>query len=91
MFNGDVVDLSVCACVCVLSSHTGIATLPEDKEANPVATACSECGTSKKTGELSCCVRGGDWFKNCGNPGDTKFDHTWAEGIEACKGKLVTD
>ena len=48
--------------------------------------ACSKCGTIKKSGELSCCVRGGDWFKNCGNPGDKKFDHTWSEGIQACSG-----
>ena len=26
------------------------------------------------------------WFKNCGDGGDTTFDHTWAEGIQACKG-----
>ena len=39
---------------------------------------------SKKLGKPSCCAFGGAWFKNCGNPGDIKFDHTWTEGIEAC-------
>ena len=46
---------------------------------------CDECGTIKKSGKLSCCARGGAWFKNCGDVGDTKFDHTWIEGIQACK------
>ena len=47
---------------------------------------CVTCGTIKKSGKRSCCARGGAWFKNCGDAGDTKFDHTWAEGIRACKG-----
>ena len=46
---------------------------------------CLECGTIKKSGKRSCCARGGAWFKNCGDVGDTKSDHTWAEGIQACK------
>ena len=49
---------------------------------------CSTCGTAKKSGKLSCCARGGAWFKNCGDVGGTQFDHTWAEGIQACKGLL---
>ena len=54
------------------------------------APSCSKCGANKKkAGQLSCCVKGGAWFKNCGDPGDSKFDHTWDEGIEACKGKFV--
>ena len=56
----------------------------------PNGLVCDNCGViNKKSGiKRSCCVRGGDWFKNCGNPGDSKFDHTWAEGIDACKSKL---
>ena len=50
---------------------------------------CVSCGTIKKSGKHSCCARGGSWFKNCGNVGDTKFDHTWFEGILACG--LVSD
>ena len=51
-----------------------------------VSLACSKCGTTKKSGRSSCCARGGAWFKNCGDAGDTKFDHSWTEGIQACKG-----
>ena len=49
-----------------------------------VTAACLKCGTLK-TGKRSCCARGGAWFKNCGDAGDTNVDHTWAEGIEACR------
>ena len=40
----------------------------------------------KNSDKLSCCSRGATWFKNCGDLGDTKFDHTWADGIGACEG-----
>ena len=46
---------------------------------------CPKCGLGKKSGTFSCCARGGAWFKKCGDVGDTQFDHTWAEGIQACK------
>ena len=49
---------------------------------------CPVCGTSKKSGKRSCCARGGAWFKNCGDVGDTKLDHTWAEGVQACESTL---
>ena len=45
---------------------------------------CFKCGTVKKSGKLSCCARGGSWFKNCGDSGDSKFEHTWVEGVQAC-------
>ena len=45
---------------------------------------CSKCGTIKKYCTRSCCARGGAWFKNCGGDGDSSFDHTWNEGIQAC-------
>ena len=45
---------------------------------------CFKCGTVKKSGKLSCCARGGSWFKNCGDAGDSKFEHTWVEGVQAC-------
>ena len=48
--------------------------------------SCSKCGVAKKAGRLSCCARGGAWFKSCGDAGDIQFDHTWAEGMQACKG-----
>ena len=52
--------------------------------------ACPKCSIIKRTGTLSCCPQGGAWFKKCGDFGDSNFDHTWVEGIEACKG-LRTD
>ena len=45
--------------------------------------ACARCAAVKRSSKYSCCVRGGSWFKSCGNNGD--FDHTWAEGLQACK------
>ena len=55
-----------------------------------LSVACPKCNITKKSGTLSCCARGGAWFKNCGDVGDTQFDHTWAEGIEACTSRLLT-
>ena len=46
---------------------------------------CVKCGTTGKSGALSCCARGGSWFNKCGDTGDTEFDHTWADGIHACR------
>ena len=42
----------------------------------------------KKSDKRSCCARGGAWFKNCGDADETKFDHTWLEGIQACRSKF---
>ena len=49
---------------------------------------CPKCGTLKKDGKLSCCAPGGAWFKNCGD--GQMFQYTWADGIDACKGKCQT-
>ena len=57
-----------------------MASLPVGRSNN----GCAECAINK-AGKLSCCARGGAWFKKCGDAGDTQFDHTWAEGIRACK------
>ena len=54
----------------------------------PGPMTCSKCVTNK-AGKSTCCARGGSWFQKCGGPGDSKFDHTWAEGIEACKCTMV--
>ena len=51
--------------------------------------ACPKCGAVTKSGKLSCCARGGSWFKNCGDAGDTQFDHTWTEGFQTCKSPLL--
>ena len=31
------------------------------------------------------------WFRNCGSAGNTNFDHTWHEGIQACKIQSQTE
>ena len=54
-----------------------------------LAVQCLLCGKLKNNGKLSCCAPGGSWFRKCGNTGDSKFDHTWLEGIEACKSKPI--
>ena len=54
-------------------------------------SACPKCGTFKDSDKRSCCARGGAWFNKCGNDGDFNFDHTWFEGIQACKSKLATN
>ena len=46
---------------------------------------CPNCGTIRKSGKTSCCGFGGSWFKNCGSAGNANLDHTWYEGIQACK------
>ena len=52
---------------------------------------CLKCGNIKKSGKRSCCARGGAWFKNCGDAGNAEFEHTWIEGIQACKSRLGSD
>ena len=82
-----------CCCCCAIPKPA----LPTEESTRTSLSAvssisrCDKCGATKQPGKRSCCARGGDWFNNCGNPGDTKFDHTWAEGIIACKSKLWTD
>ena len=34
---------------------------------------------------MSCCGRGGSWFKHCGTSGNQNLHHTWYEGIQACQ------
>merc|ERR1712032_1708494 len=50
-------------------------------------SVCPRCGTIGKSGKSSCCGRGGSWFRNCGGTGNTKLQHTWYEGIQACKAR----
>ena len=55
-------------------------------------SVCPKCSIKKneKSGRPSCCYTGGAWYKNCGEPGDSNFDHTWFEGIKACKRMFIT-
>ena len=48
-------------------------------------SVCPRCGTIEKSGKMSCCGRDGSWFNNCGGAGNTRLQHTWYEGIQACK------
>ena len=50
---------------------------------------CRNCGIIAKSGTPSCCARRGDWFNNCGDPDDSRFDHTWLEGIQICTSKFI--
>ena len=43
---------------------------------------CTECVSSKAG--LTCCAKGGSWEGKCGRPGDTRFEHTWGEGLKGC-------
>ena len=47
---------------------------------------CPKCGTIAKSGIMSCCGRGGAWFKKCGGSsnGNTRPRYTWYEGIQSC-------
>ena len=63
---------------------TAAATTIAGTVTTPISITCPKCAT-KKDGKRTCCGRGGSWFQNCGDPGDSKFDHTWFQGIQACK------
>ena len=52
-----------------------------------ISSVCPICGVIKRSGKMSCCGRGGSWFGKCGSAGSTKLDHTWYEGLQACKAR----
>ena len=56
---------------------------------SPVSSVmvCTSCGTFKKSGRASCCAPGGAWYQQCGGSGDKNVDHSWFDGVEACKCK----
>ena len=61
-------------------------TIASAKSTRAVETkGCRKCGIAKRSGKRSCCIAGGAWFKNCGDPGDSMFDHTWFQGVDVCK------
>ena len=51
---------------------------------------CPKCGITKRSGKPSCCARSGAWFQKCGDAGDTKFNHTWIEGVHACDSVVIS-
>ena len=57
----------------------------------PASEVCPKCGTMQPHGKVSCCGVGGTWFNKCGRIDDPNFEHTYADGLTACKGTLVAD
>ena len=49
------------------------------------SSICRKCGTTRKSGKSSCCGRGGSWHTSCGSAYNTRLQHTWYEGLHACK------
>ena len=62
-------------------------TLATTTTTTAISSACPSCGTIKKSGKLSCCARDGSWFGQCGVTANTKYHHSWYEGIQACKAR----
>ena len=50
-----------------------------------IGSVCLKCGVIGRSGKSSCCGRGGSWFGNCGSAGNSKVEHRWYEGLQACK------
>ena len=76
MSNVEVVSCIYLTIVCVSTSAATVTrTAPE----------CPKCAVIKKSGKPSCCAPGGAWFENCGTSDSSNTDHTWAEGLQACK------
>ena len=45
---------------------------------------CPQCAIDQ-SGKASCCAPTASWYQNCGRIGDSDFEHTWKEGLQACK------
>ena len=77
--------LFVQTCPTTVSTSTVITSSTTTQTHGP----CTRCGSAYPYGiGLSCCHRGGSWYHDCGDPGDSRFQHTWDDGIEVCKGSL---
>jgi len=64
---------------------TSVSIPPPAAQAIHTMPRCPACGTFKKSGRKSCCAPGGAWFKNCGGAHNNNVDHSWLEGVAACK------
>ena len=96
MFSGSEGSISTAVCGRAITTTTTLATTTHETPAAITTSTiaarlsmCPKCGKKKDSGKLSCCIRGGAWFQNCGDPGDPNFDHTWFEGVQACKGMFI--
>ena len=69
---------------------TTIATICSITEANLITTVCPKWGT-QKSGQRSCCARGGSWFGKCGDPADSDLEHThtWSECLKTCEATVA--
>ena len=76
----------------ILKDYSPLAEVSPKARALPGSSSnwCPKCVVDK-SGKPSCCARGGAWFNKCGDASDTQFDHTWAEGIQACKSKICSE
>ena len=57
---------------------------PSVAAATTTSSVCPTCATIKKSGKMSCCALGGSWYGNCGS---AALQHTWYEGVQACKAR----
>ena len=72
----------MCAHICTGASLTSAApTIPIPK--------CPQCRTNSE-GKRSCCAGGASWYRKCGNPGG-RAEHTWSEGLLACRCEFMPD
>ena len=62
--------------------------MPSATSKTDTSRACPRCGAFRKSGRVSCCAPGGAWFKRCGGLGSNGVDHTWSDGMAACKRKF---
>ena len=53
------------------------------------AYACPKCDMFTKSGRASCCAPGDAWYDKCGGAGNDHVEHTWMEGVKACRRKQV--
>ena len=92
-------NLKLGVCVSFINTHMFVAAITTRVPTTTTAVVttaltnrpitCPQCGDKNKFGKSSCCGRGGSWFQKCGDPGESNFDHTWSDGIEACERKLM--
>ena len=68
-----------------LSAFTSVWMHPPEVTTWTISSVCAKCGTIAKSWRLSCCGRGGSWFRNCGHFANAKLHHTWYEGVQSCK------
>ena len=100
MFEGSSGSISSTACTPVprpvtthatrrpISERELIVRTPITNSVGSSAFTCPKCGTFLKSGRISCCAPGGAWYKDCGGVANKNVDHSWTDGMEACKRKF---